>query len=119
MVSFRLPVRSMKAAAFAAAGGQGTPATWLHTVTFDNLHPQTIAAIRVNGLTGRAADYKLYALGTDGRYHAFTGNWSLENASGKLRAQNVYEIRFALQDGGAFDLSTDAKEVTVSVLLAR
>ena len=106
-------------AAFAAAGGQGTPATWLHTVTFDNLHPQTIAAIRVNGLTGRAADYKLYALGTDGRYHAFTGNWSLEKASGKLRAQNVYEIRFALQDGGAFDLSTDAKEVTVSVLLAR
>ena len=106
-------------AAFAAAGGQGTPATWLHTVTFDNLHPQTIAAIRVNGLTGRAADYKLYALGTDGRYHAFTGNWSLEKASGKLCAQNVYEIRFALQDGGAFDLSTDAKEVTVSVLLAR
>ena len=106
-------------AAFAAAGGQGTPATWLHTVTFDNLHPQTIAAIRVNGLTGRAADYKLYALGTDGRYHAFTGNWSLEKASGKLRAQNVYEIRFALQDGGAFDLSTDAKEVTVSVLLAK
>ena len=106
-------------AAFAAAGGQGTPATWLHTVTFDNLHPQTIAAIRVNGLTGRAADYKLYALGTDGRYHASTGNWSLEKASGKLRAQNVYEIRFALQDGGAFDLSTDAKEVTVSVLLAK
>jgi len=31
----------------------------------------------------------------------------------------VYEIRFALQDGGAFDLSTDAKEVTVSVRLAR
>ena len=29
------------------------------------------------------------------------------------------QIRFALQDGGAFDLSTDAKEVTVSVLLAR
>ena len=98
----------VSAAEFAAAGGQGTPATWLHTVTFDNLHPQTIAAIRVNGLTGKASDYKLYAKGTDGQYHAFTGSWSLENASGRLRAQKVYEIRFTLQDGGDFDRSTDA-----------
>ena len=109
----------VSAAEFAAAGGQDTPATWLHTVTFDNLHPQTIAAIRVNGLTGKASDYKLYAKGTDGQYHAFTGSWSLENASGRLRAQKVYEIRFALQDGGDFDLSTDAKEVTAAILLAR
>ena len=89
----------VSAAEFAAAGGQGTPATWLHTVTFDNLHSQTIAAIRVNGLTGKASDYKLYAKGTDGQYHAFTGSWSLENASGRLRAQKVYEIRFTLQTG--------------------
>lgn len=109
----------VSAAEFAAAGGQGTPATWLHTVTFDDLHPQTIAAIRVNGLTGKASDYKLYAKGTDGQYHAFTGSWSLENASGRLRAQKVYEIRFTLQDGGDFDLSTDAKEVTAAILLAR
>ena len=100
----------VSAAEFAAAGGQGTPATWLHTVTFDNLHPQTIAAIRVNGLTGKASDYKLYAKGTDGQYHAFTGSWSLENASGCLRAQKVYEIRFTLQDGGDFDRSTDAAD---------
>lgn len=100
----------VSAAEFAAAGGQGTPATWLHTVTFDNLHPQTIAAIRVNGLTGKASDYKLYAKGTDGQYHAFTGSWSLENASGRLRAQKVYEIRFTLQDGGDFDRSTDAAD---------
>lgn len=109
----------VSAVEFAAGDGQGTPATWLHTVTFDNLHPQTIAAIRVNGLTGKASDYKLYAKGTDGQYHAFTGSWSLENASGRLRAQKVYEIRFTLQDGGDFDLSTDAKEVTAAILLAR
>ena len=81
--------------------------------------PQTIAAIRVNGLTGKASDYKLYAKGTDGQYHAFTGSWPLENASGRLRAQKVYEIRFTLQDGGDFDRSTDAKEVTAAILLAR
>lgn len=81
--------------------------------------PPDHAAIRVNGLTGKASDYKLYAKGTDGQYHAFTGSWSLENASGRLRAQKVYEIRFTLQDGGDFDLSTDAKEVTAAILLAR
>ncbi len=104
---------------FAAAGGQGTPATWLHTVTFENLHPQTTAAIRVNGLTGKAEDYKLFALGADGTYRQITENWSLENAGGRLSAKKVYEIRFAMQDGGAFDRSADAKEVTVAVLLAR
>ena len=107
------------AEAFAAAGGQGTPATWLHTVTLDNVHPTTTAAIRVNGLTGKASDYKLFALGADGRYQQITENWSLEGASGRLSAKKVYEIRFAVQDGGAFDGAPDAREVTFSVLLAR
>ena len=104
---------------FAAAGGQGTPATWLHTVTLDNVHPTTTAAVRVNGLTGNASDLKLFALGADGRYQQITENWSLEGASGRLNAKKVYEIRFAVQDGGAFDAASDAREVTFSVLLAR
>ena len=107
------------AEAFAAAGGQGTPATWLHTVTLDNVHPTTTAAIRVNGLTGRASDYKLFALGADGRYQQITEGWSLEGASGQLYAKKVYEIRFAVQDGGALDSAPAAREVTLSVLLAR
>lgn len=76
-------------------------------------------AIWVNGLTEDPSAYRLFAMGTDGTYHEFSGNWSLEHPSGKLRAKDVCEIRFALQDGGAYDLSPDAKEVTVSVLLAR
>ena len=31
----------------------------------------------------------------------------------------LHEIRFTLKDGGDFDLSTDAKEVTAAILLAR
>ena len=106
------------AAEFAAAGGQGTPATWLHTVTLDNVHPQTTVAIRVNGLTGKAAEYKLYVLGTDGQYHRVE-DWSLEEAKGRLSAKKVYEIQFAVQDGGDLDRSPDAREATISVLLAR
>ena len=106
------------AAEFAAAGGQGMPATWLHTVTLDNVHPQTTVAIRVNGLTGKAADYKLYVLGTDGQYHRVE-DWSLEEAKGRLSAKKVYEIQFAVQDGGDLDRSPDAREATISVLLAR
>ncbi len=61
--------RVLSAAEFQAAGGAGTPASWLHTATLDNLHPRLLFSFRINGLTGNAADYKLFALGTDGRYH--------------------------------------------------
>ena len=108
----------ISAAEFAAAGGQGTPATWLHTATLENVHPSTTVAFRVNGLTGKKDDYKLYAVGTDGQYHQIS-DWTLKNADGRLRAKKVYEIRLAVQDGGAIDCSPNAKETTVSVLLAR
>ena len=105
-------------AEFTAAGGQGTPATWLNTVTLDNVHPRTTVAFRVNGLTGKEADYKLYAVGTDGQYH-LVSDWTLKNADGRLSAKKVYEIQLAVQDGGDIDRSPDAKETTISVLLAR
>ena len=110
--------RVLSADAFHAAGGTGTPASWLHTVTLDNLHPQTTVAFRINGLTGSAADYKLFALGTDGLYHEVSG-WHFDDAPARLSAKKVYTICVPAQDGGSFDLSPDAKEVTLSIVLAR
>lgn len=72
----------------------------------------------VNGLTGKEADHKLYAVGTDGRYH-LVSDWTLGNADGRLNAKKVYEIQLAVQDGGDIDRSPDAKEMTISILLAR
>ena len=110
--------RVLSAAEFQAAGGAGTPASWLHTATLDNLHPATTVSFRINGLTGNAADYKLFALGTDGRYHEVS-DWHFDDAPARLSAKKVYTICLTVQDGGSFDLSPDAKEVTLSIVLAR
>ena len=110
--------RVLSAAEFQAAGGAGTPASWLHTATLDNLHPATTVSFRINGLTGNAADYKLFALGMDGRYHEVS-DWHFDDAPARLSAKKVYTICLTAQDGGSFDLSPDAKEVTLSVVLAR
>ena len=110
--------RVLSADAFHAAGGTGTPASWLHTVTLDNLHPQTTVAFRINGLTGNPADYKLFALGTDGLYHEVSG-WRFDDAPARFSAKKVYTVCVPAQDGGSFDLSPDAKEVTLSIVLAR
>ena len=110
--------RVLSAAEFQAAGGTGTPASWLHTATLDNLHPATTVSFRINGLTGNAADYKLFALGTDGRYHEVS-DWHFDDAPARLSAKKVYNVCLTAQDGGSFDLSPDAKEVTLSVVLAR
>ena len=110
--------RVLSAAEFQAAGGAGTPASWLHTATLDHLHPATTVSFRINGLTGNAADYKLFALGTDGRYHEVS-DWHFDDAPARLSAKKVYTICLTAQDGGSFDLSPDAKEITLSVVLAR
>lgn len=110
--------RVLSAAEFQAAGGAGTPASWLHTATLDNLHPATTVSFCINGLTGNAADYKLFALGTDGRYHEVS-DWHFDDAPARLSAKKVYNVCLTAQDGGSFDLSPDAKEVTLSVVLAR
>ena len=105
---------------FAAAGGQGTPATWLHGVAVRNVHPQVTLAVRVNGLEGQASDYRLFALGADGTYREVTEGWSLEGTGeGELAPENIYEIRLTVQDGGDIDLDLDERQLRVAVLLAR
>ena len=84
------------------------PPSWLHTATLDNLHPATTVSFRINGLTGNAADYKLFALGTDGRYHEVS-DWHFDDAPARLSAKKVYTICLTAQDGGSFDLSPDPK----------
>lgn len=54
----------------------------------------------------------------DGRYHEVS-DWHFDDAPARLSAKKVYTICLTAQDGGSFDLSPDAKEVTLSVVLAR
>ena len=51
--------------------------------------------------------------------HGWSGGWHFDDAPARLSAKKVYTICLTAQDGGSFDLSPDAKEVTLSIVLAR
>lgn len=97
----------------------GTPATYLHTVTVENVHTETTVAIRVNGLTGKSEELTLYAYTLDGTLTAVPDElWSLENVDETLEPSNIYEIHFNLEDDGPFDLNDTEKNIKLSALLA-
>lgn len=109
---------------FTADGGQGTTASWLNTVTVESVHPNTTVAIRMNGLSGKPDELKLYAYGTDGKLIEVSNElWSIKTESGEtpaeLSADSLYEIHVTVADNGAFDLSETEKEIKISVVLGK
>lgn len=105
-------------------GGQGSPAGWLNTVTVENVHPRTIVAIRMNNLSGKTEELRLYAYGADGRLAEVPSElWSIKNEDGtaptELSDGELYEVHFIAEDGGAFDLSETEKEIKISVILGK
>ena len=46
---------------FTAAGGAGSVAGWLNTISIRNVHPNTTVAFRMNNLSGSVNDLTLYA----------------------------------------------------------
>lgn len=105
-------------------GGQGSPAGWLNTVTVENIHPRTTVAIRMNNLSGKTEELRLYAYGADGRLAEVPSElWSIKNEDGtaptELSDGELYEVHFIAEDGGAFDLSETEKEIKISVILGK
>lgn len=105
-------------------GGQGSPAGWLNTVTVENVHPRTTVAIRMNNLSGKTEELRLYAYGADGRLAEVPSElWSIKNEDGtaptELSDGELYEVHFIAEDGGAFDLSEAEKEIKISVILGK
>ena len=110
--------------AFEAAGGQGSVASWLNTITIENVHPTTTVAIRMNNLSGNTVDKKLYAYDTNGKLLEMnTDFWSIKTEDGEavtsLTEGELYELHVAIEDGGLYDLSDTGKEIKLSVLLAQ
>jgi len=109
---------------FEQAGGEGTVASWRNTVTVENVHPNTTVSFRMNNLSGRAAELKLYGYGADGKL-AEVGNelWTITDETGAavdtLSDGTLYELRVSIADGGALDLSEAEKEIKISVVLAK
>ncbi len=109
---------------FAADGGQGSVAGWLNTVTVENVHPKTTVAIRMNGLSGKADEFNLYAYGVDGKLAEVSDEmWSIKTEDGsaptELSAEELYEVHVVIEDGGAADLSETEKEIRLSVVLGK
>lgn len=99
-------------------------ATYLNTITVDNLRGQTTLAVRVNGLDGAAEDYALFYRTSEGDLRAFTGAWTLCADGGgavkdaqTLDPAQIYEVRFAVEDAGEMDISPQEYQVRVSVAL--
>ena len=105
---------------FKADGGWGTPASWLHSVSVENVHPKTTVTMSINGLSGNVSDYKLYAYGRDSKLTEVSADlWSFDDAQGELEPSKVYDISIIVDDDGAYDLSEEAREIAVSVILAK
>ena len=109
---------------FAQDGGEGSVASWLNTVTVRSVHPNTTVAFRMNNLSGRAAELKVYAYGADGKLQQVAPElWKITAEDGQtvseLEDGTLYELRVTVADGGNLDLSETAKEIKVSVVIGK
>ena len=109
---------------FAQDGGQGAVASWLNTVSVRNAHPNTTVAIRMNNLSGNAAELALYAYGADGKLAPVAPElWKIVTEDGQTVAEltdgTLYEVRVTVQDGGSFDLSEAERAIKIAVVLGK
>ena len=107
---------------FAADGGQGDVEGWLNTITIENVHPNTIVAIRMKGISGETGSLKLYAYGTDGTLKEVPEEkWHIQTEDGEtpdtLSEDGLYEVHMTVEDSGDFDLSETEKEIKISAVL--
>ena len=109
---------------FAQDGGEGSVASWLNTVTVRSVHPNTTVALRMNNLSGSAAELKVYAYGADGKLQQVAPElWKITAEDGQTVSEladgTLYELRVTVADGGNLDLSETAKEIKVSVVIGK
>ena len=109
---------------FTTAGGTGTVAGWLNTVSIRNVHPNTTVAFRMNNLSGNVSDLTLYASKADGTLTPVASElWKVTSEDGQevteLTAGTLYEVRITVADNGDLDLNEVEKEIRLSVVLGK
>ena len=107
---------------FKTDGGQGNVSGWLNTVTVENVHPNTTVALRMKGISGETAGFKLYAYEADGSLKEVPAElWHIQTEDGEtpdtLSDNILYEVHFTVQDNEEFDLSENEKEIKISAVL--
>lgn len=98
------------------SGTSLSPATMLHSAIVTGAAHQTLLALRVNGLAGRAGDLQLFYRTADGSLAEWDeqtwGAWQLCTADGEVldadaataSERDVYEIRVSVQASEAYNL---------------
>ena len=108
-----------------ALPGDWTAASYLMTVTVDNLREEDTLALRLNGLSASPQDYVLLYEDPNGDLREVPVSWSLCAAGGgdqktdqTLSEDTLYEVRVSIADGSPLDLSSQEYQGVFSVMLA-
>lgn len=109
---------------FTAAGGAGSVAGWLNTISIRNVHPNTTVAFRMNNLSGSVNDLTLYAYNAAGILTPVAAElWKITSEDGQtvteLTNGTLYEVRITVADNGDLDLNEVEKEIRLSVVLGK
>ena len=109
---------------FTVAGGTGSVAGWLNTVSIRNVHPNTTVAFRMNNLSGSVNDLTLYAYNAAGILTPVASElWKITSEDGQtvteLTDGTLYEVRITVADNGDLDLNEMEKEIRLSVVLGK
>ena len=109
---------------FTAAGGAGSVAGWLNTISIRNVHPNTTVAFRMNNLSGSVSDLTLYAYNAAGILTPVAAElWKITSENGQpvteLTDGTLYEVRITVADNGDLDLNEMEKEIRLSVVLGK
>lgn len=109
---------------FTVAGGTGSVAGWLNTVSIRNVHPNTTVAFRMNNLSGNVSDLTLYASKADGTLTPVASElWKITSEDGQevteLTAGTLYEVHITVADNGDLDLNEVEKEIRLSAVLGK
>ncbi len=109
---------------FTAAGGAGSVAGWLNTISIRNVHPATTVAIRMNNLSGSVNDLTLYAYNAAGILTPVASElWKITSEDGQtvteLTDGTLYEVRITVADNGDLDLNEVEKEIRLSAVLGK
>ena len=109
---------------FTAAGGAGSVAGWLNTISIRNVHPNTTVAFRMNNLSGSVNDLTLYAYNAAGILTPVAAElWKITSEDGQpvteLTDGTLYEVRITVADNGDLDLNEMEKEIRLSVVIGK
>ena len=109
---------------FTAAGGAGSVAGWLNTISIRNVHPNTTVAFRMNNLSGSVNDLTLYAYNAAGILTPVASElWKITSEDGQtvteLTDGTLYEVRITVADNGDLDSNEVEKEIRLSAVLGK